>query len=185
MRRHIRVIDRARLLQFRSVFDHVRSDCRRTTPACDPSFGPTARSAHAILKSAPSGSGGFSDRRHCHGRHDRGVGCRGFPPRRGERPRWRDLLVLCGHRLARQHRVGVPPVRAWQESECDPYRHHRAHSELTMCDRWKACSKAGGWPAGEQLVGLISCPRLARPWAWSWHARGPAQATRSGEAVAF
>jgi hypothetical protein len=50
--------------------------------------------------------------------------------------------------------------------------------ERTMCDRSKACSKAGSWPDREQLVGLISCPESARPCAWSWRRRGSAQAPR-------
>jgi hypothetical protein len=72
------------------------------------------------------------------------------------------------------------PVRGprVQDTECDRHRHHRVHAELTMCDRWKACWKAGSWPGREQLVGLTSCRLMVRLRAWSWQARGRAQATK-------
>src|SRR5208283_5908246 len=57
---------------------------------------------------------------------------------------------------------------------------HTMHAERTMFDRSKACSKAGSWPEREQLVGLISCSRLARSWAGSGQVRGRAQATKLG-----
>jgi hypothetical protein len=69
-------------------------------------------------------------------------------------------------------------IRAWQDTGCDQHQHHRERAYRTMCDRWKACSKAGSWLGGQHLAGMISCRRLARPWTWVWLARGRAQATR-------
>ena len=59
-----------------------------------------------------------------------------------------------------------------------PIQTRTVHAERTMCDRSKACSKARSWRDGEPLVGLISRPPVARPWAWSWQVRGRAQVTR-------
>jgi hypothetical protein len=61
------------------------------------------------------------------------------------------------------------------------HRHHHDHAERTMCDRSRACLKAGSWRDGEPLVGLVSCPQSARPWAWPRQVRGRAQATQGRE----
>jgi hypothetical protein len=87
-------------------------------------------------------------------------------------------LCFCSASSRSPRSFSLPVTRAWQDTDCDRHQHYREHAEHTMCDRSKACSKPGSWPDGQRLVGMMSCPRLVRPWAWSWQARGQAQATR-------
>src|SRR5271166_4372950 len=73
------------------------------------------------------------------------------------------VFFLCSASSCSLRSSSRSAVRAWQDTNCARHQHQRGHVELTMCDRWKAYSKAWSWSDGEQLVGLISCPRLAPP----------------------
>src|SRR5271166_543476 len=50
-------------------------------------------------------------------------------------------LFFCSASSRSLRAFSWPGVRAWQDTDCDQRRYHRAHAELTICDRSRACSK--------------------------------------------